>query len=82
MRFTDLGPFRVIKYDKLEGLDIRDRTYGWTAEMQVKAVKRGLQITEVPVNYRERIGKSKITGTVKGTVLALYRILIAIFRNL
>ena len=82
VRFTDLGPFRAIKYDKLEGLDIRDRTYGWTAEMQVKAVKQGLRITEVPVSYRERIGKSKITGTVKGAILALYKILVAIFRNL
>ncbi len=82
VRFTDLGPFRAIKYDKLEELDIRDRTYGWTAEMQVKAVKQGLRITEVPVSYRERIGKSKITGTFKGTVLALYKILVVIFRNL
>jgi glycosyltransferase involved in cell wall biosynthesis len=81
VRFTDLGPFRAIKYDKLVGLDIRDRTYGWTAEMQVKAVKRGLHITEVPVNYRKRIGKSKITGTVRGTVVALYKILVAIFVN-
>jgi glycosyltransferase involved in cell wall biosynthesis len=82
VRFTDLGPFRAIKYDTLAGLDIEDKTYGWPAEMQVKAVKRGLHITEVSVNYRRRIGKSKITGTVKGTVLALYRILVAIFKNL
>ena len=82
VQFTDLGPFRAIKYDKLAGLDIRDRTYGWTAEMQVKAVKQGLRITEVPVSYRKRIGKSKITGTVKGTVLALYKILVAVFTNL
>ncbi|MFC1983106.1 glycosyltransferase family 2 protein [Chloroflexota bacterium] len=82
VQFTDLGPFRAIKYDKLVELDIRDRTYGWTAEMQVKAVKQGLSITEVPVNYRKRIGKSKITGTVKGTVSALYKILVAIFTNL
>ncbi|MFC1964710.1 glycosyltransferase family 2 protein [Chloroflexota bacterium] len=81
VRFTDLGPFRAIKYDRLEELDIRDRTYGWTAEMQVKGVKQGLRITEVPVSYRKRIGKSKITGTVKGTVLALYKILVAIFTN-
>ena len=80
--FTDLGPFRAIRYDKLIGLDIRDRTYGWTTEMQVKAVKQGLRITEVPVSYRERIGKSKISGTVKGTISALYRILVVIFRNL
>jgi glycosyltransferase involved in cell wall biosynthesis len=82
VRFTDLGPFRAIKYDKLEGLDIGDRTYGWPTEMQVKAVKQGLSITEVPVNYRNRIGKSKISGTVKGTVLALYKILVVIFANL
>jgi glycosyltransferase involved in cell wall biosynthesis len=82
VRFTDLGPFRAIKYDKLDILDIRDRTYGWTAEMQVKAVKQGLSITEVPVRYRQRIGKSKITGTIKGTFSALYKILVAIFTNL
>jgi glycosyltransferase involved in cell wall biosynthesis len=81
VRFTDLGPFRAIKYVKLAGLDIRDRTYGWTAEMQVKAVKQGLSITEVPVRYRQRIGKSKITGTIKGTILALYKTLVAIFSN-
>lgn len=82
VRFTDLGPFRAIKYDKLEGLDIGDRTYGWPAEMQVKAVKHGLSVTEIPVNYRKRIGKSKISGTVKGTVLALSKILVVIFKNL
>jgi glycosyltransferase involved in cell wall biosynthesis len=82
VRFTDLGPFRAIRYDKLVGLDIRDRTYGWPSEMQVKAVKQGLRIVEVPVNYRRRIGKSKIAGTIKGTALALYKILLAIFKNL
>ena len=82
VQFTDLGPFRAIKYDKLAGLDIRDRTYGWTAEMQVKAAKQGFSITEVPVGYRRRIGKSKIAGTVKGTISALYKILVAIFTNL
>jgi len=82
VRFTDLGPFRAIKYDKLKKLDVRDRTYGWTVEMQVKAVKLGLNVTEVPVNYRKRIGKSKVTGTIKGTVLALYKILAVIFTHL
>jgi glycosyltransferase involved in cell wall biosynthesis len=81
-RFTDMGPFRAIAYDKLVGLDMRDRTYGWTAEMQVKAAKRGLRMTEVPVSYRKRIGRSKITGTVRGTILATYRILVTIIGNL
>ncbi|MFC2038187.1 glycosyltransferase family 2 protein [Chloroflexota bacterium] len=80
-RFTDLGPFRAIRYDKLKQLEMRDRDYGWTAEMQVKAVKEGLSITEVPVSYRPRIGKSKISGTVKGSMLALYKILVVIFKN-
>ena len=81
VRFTDLGPFRAIKYEKLKELDIKDRTYGWTAEMQVKAVKHGLHVTEVPVDYRRRIGKSKIIGTARGTILALYKILVVIFKN-
>ena len=82
VRFSDLGPFRAIRYTRLLELDMKDRTYGWTAEMQVKAVKKKFRITEVPVNYRPRIGKSKITGTVKGSFLALCKILFVIFRNL
>jgi glycosyltransferase involved in cell wall biosynthesis len=82
VNFTDLGPFRAIRYDKISLLAIRDRTYGWTAEMQLKAVKLKLRVTEIPVSYRPRIGKSKISGTFKGTVLASYKILTAIFGNL
>lgn len=73
--FTDLGPFRAIKFDKLLQLNMEDKTYGWTVEMQVKAAKKKYQFTEVPVNYRERIGVSKVSGTVKGTILAGYKII-------
>jgi glycosyltransferase involved in cell wall biosynthesis len=82
VNFTDLGPFRVIKYRKLLELDMRDKNYGWTVEMQVKAAKQNLKCTEVPVTYRKRIGKSKVSGTVKGTIMAGYKILLTIFRNL
>lgn len=79
-RFTDLGPFRAIRYSSLLSLDMRDRDYGWTAEMQAKAARAGLRATEVPVSYHRRIGKSKITGTVKGTVMAGYKIITTILR--
>lgn len=78
--FTDLGPFRAIRYPALLEIGMQDRTYGWTVEMQVKAAKLGLRCTEVVVNYRRRIGKSKVSGTVKGTILAGYKILWTIFR--
>jgi glycosyltransferase involved in cell wall biosynthesis len=78
--FTDLGPFRVIKYDKLIGLDMADTNYGWTVEMQVKAAKQKLRTTEVAVNYRDRIGVSKVSGTIKGTVMAGYKILYTIYK--
>ena len=78
--FTDLGPFRAIKYDSLMQLEMQDKTYGWTVEMQLKAIKNKLEWTEVPVNYRKRIGFSKISGTVKGTVLAGYKIISTIFK--
>ena len=78
--FTDLGPFRAIRYDKLVELNMQDATYGWTVEMQVKAAKKGLRCCEVPVRYRKRIGHSKISGTVKGTVLAGYKIITTIFK--
>ncbi len=81
-KFTDLGPFRAIKFDKLLGLNMEDKTFGWTAEMQVKAVKTGLRYCEVPVSYRKRIGVSKVTGTLTGTVKAGYKILYTIFKNL
>ncbi len=80
--FTDLGPFRAIRYDKLLSLGMRDRTFGWTVEMQVKAAKRGLRCTEIPVSYRKRIGTSKITGTVAGSVMAGVKIIWMIFRQL
>lgn len=82
VRYTDLGPFRAIRFDKLLELGMKDQTYGWTVEMQLKAAKKKYRITEVPVDYRKRIGVSKITGTVKGTVLAGYKILYTIFRYL
>ena len=74
-QFTDLGPFRAIRYASLMQLDMKDQTYGWTVEMQLKAVKLGLRCTEVPVRYRQRIGVSKVSGTVKGTVMAGYKII-------
>ena len=77
---TDLGPFRAIRWDALSGLGMSDRDYGWTAEMQVKALKAGLRYVEVPVSYRRRAGKSKIAGTVRGTVGASFKILYTIFR--
>lgn len=79
-RFTDLGPFRAIRFPQLLALDMQDKTFGWTIEMQIKAVQQGLRCTEVPVSYRKRIGVSKITGTVSGTLKASYKILWTIFR--
>jgi glycosyltransferase involved in cell wall biosynthesis len=78
--YTDLGPFRAIRYNKLLELDMKDRTYGWTVEMQLKAAKLKLKTKEVPVSYRKRIGFSKISGTVKGTILAGYKIITTIFK--
>ncbi len=69
-RYTDLGPFRAIRFDALRQLDMRDLNYGWTVEMQAKAWRQGLKVLEVPMRYRQRIGQSKISGTIKGTVLA------------
>ncbi len=80
--FTDLGPFRVIKYESLKSLEMQDTTFGWTVEMQVKALKNGLKCIEVPVSYRKRIGVSKITGTLTGTVKAGYKIIWTIFKYL
>ncbi|MCG8458186.1 MAG: glycosyltransferase family 2 protein, partial [Holophagales bacterium] len=79
-RYTDLGPFRAIRWRALERLAMGDPNFGWTAEMQVKALRHGLKVAEVPVSYRKRVGVSKITGTVKGTVLAGYKILLTVFR--
>lgn len=78
--FTDLCPFRAIRYDKLLALNMQDKTYGWTVEMQVKAAKQKMRCAELPVRYRKRIGYSKVSGTVKGTVLAGYKIITTIFK--
>ena len=78
-RFTDLGPFRAIRTDALHALDMQAPTFGWTVEMQVRALKQNISYTEVPVRYRKRIGVSKISGTVKGVILAGYYILSTIF---
>ena len=78
-RYTDLGPFRAIRYPALKRLGMTDRNFGWTIEMQIKAVEQGLRIKEVPVDYRCRVGRSKISGTFKGTVLAGSKILWTIF---
>lgn len=78
-QFSDLGPFRAVAWDALERMGMKDRDFGWTVEMQIKAARLGISSTEVPVSYRKRIGKSKITGTVKGTVKAGYKILYTIF---
>lgn len=79
-RFTDLGPFRAVTWDALERMKMADTNFGWTAEMQVKAVRLGLRCAEVPVSYRRRVGVSKITGTVSGTVRAGYKILWTVLR--
>ncbi len=82
VRFTDLGPFRAIGFKQLLNLNMQDRSYGWTVEMQLKAAKQKLRCTEVPVSYRNRIGASKISGTLKGSVLAGYKIIWTILRYL
>ena len=81
-QFTDLGPFRAIRYDKLMEINMVDPDFGWTVEMQVKAAKLKLNCIEVPVNYRKRIGVSKVSGTLRGTVLAGHKILWTIFKLL
>jgi glycosyltransferase involved in cell wall biosynthesis len=74
-KFTDLGPFRAIKYDRLLDLKMQDKTYGWTVEMQLKILKKNIPYTEIPVRYKNRIGVSKVSGTVKGTVMAGIKII-------
>ena len=74
-RFTDLGPYRAIRYPSLLALKMADRNFGWTVEMQVKAAKHKLKTTEIAVNYRKRIGTSKVSGTIKGSISAGYKIL-------
>ena len=77
-RYTDLGPFRAIDYGALKRLNMVDRNFGWTVEMQIKASRHGLRTLEIPVPYRRRVGTSKISGTVKGTILAGTKILYTI----
>jgi glycosyltransferase involved in cell wall biosynthesis len=79
-RFTDLGPFRAIRWEAYRRLGMRDTAFGWTCEMQVKALRRGLRVAEVPVSYRRRVGVSKITGTLSGTLRAGGKILWTIAR--
>lgn len=81
VEFSDLGPFRAIRWSSLEQLRMQDRNFGWTVEMQVKAAKARLRCTEVPVRYRKRIGHSKVTGTIQGSVRAGQKILYTIFRE-
>lgn len=79
-KFTDLGPFRAIKYEKLNALEMEDKTYGWTVEMQLKVLRKKMAYTEVPVRYKKRIGVSKVSGTVKGSIFAGIKILGWIFK--
>lgn len=78
--YTDLGPFRAIKYSKLVALNMEDKTYGWTVEMQLKVLKQKMSYLEIPVRYKNRIGVSKVSGTVKGTVMAGIKIIGWIFK--
>ena len=80
--FTDLGPFRAIRWDKLMALEMADKNYGWTVEMQVKAAKQKMKCTEVSVDYRRRVGVSKVSGTIKGSILAGHKILWTIFKSI
>lgn len=80
VKYTDLGPFRAIRKSQLTEFDMQDQTYGWTVEMQLKAAKKGIRVQEIPVSYRKRIGTSKISGTLIGSVKAGVKILTTIFR--
>lgn len=82
VEFTDLGPFRAIRYSSLMQINMQDKTYGWTVEMQLKAAKNKLNCTEIPVKYRKRIGVSKVSGTIKGTFMAGYKIIWTIIKYL
>ena len=79
-RYTDLGPFRAIRADALRKLDMRDRNYGWTIEMQIKALRRNLRVVEVPVSYRRRVGVSKISGNWRASLAAGAKIIWTVFR--
>ena len=80
IQYTDLGPFRAIRYEQLQALDMQDKNFGWTIEMQLKAAKMGMNVREVPVSYRKRIGTSKISGTFIGSLKAGVKILATLFR--
>ncbi|SFR39081.1 Glycosyl transferase family 2 [Robiginitalea myxolifaciens] len=80
-KYTDLGPFRAIQFDALQSLEMEDKTYGWTVEMQLKALRKKLRYTEVPVRYKKRIGVSKVSGTIKGSIFAGIKILGWIFKH-
>jgi glycosyltransferase involved in cell wall biosynthesis len=80
VKFTDLGPFRAITWEALTAINMTDKTYGWTVEMQIKVAKLKIPSTEIAVNYRNRIGVSKVSGTVKGTILAGYKIITTLFK--
>ena len=79
-KYTDLGPFRAILYNKLLALEMQDKNFGWTIEMQLKAAKTGMNVIEVPVTYRKRIGTSKISGTFIGSAKAGIKIITTLFR--
>lgn len=81
-RYTDLGPFRAIRHESLKRIGMQDTNFGWTVEMQIKAVRNGLRICEIPVRYRQRVGVSKITGTFSGTLKAGTKIIYTIFKYL
>lgn len=80
VRYTDLGPFRAVRYSTLKSFGMCDRDYGWSVEMQIKAARDGRRVLDVPVSYRRRIGKSKVAGTVRGVIGAGWKILYTIFR--
>lgn len=79
-KFSDLGPFRAIKYEKFLQLNMKDKTYGWTVEMQLKVLKQKMSYIEIPIRYKNRIGVSKVSGTVKGTIMAGIKIIGWIFK--
>ncbi len=79
-KYTDMGPFRAIQWDALMKLHMSDTNFGWTSEMQVKALKQKLRVMEIPVSYRKRTGHSKISGTVSGTIRAGYKIIFTILK--
>lgn len=79
--FTDIGPFRAVRFDAYRTLDMRDRNFGWTTEMQIRAIKRNLRCLEVPVSYRPRVGTSKISRTVKGSIKAGVKFMWIVFRE-